>query len=99
MKNGIIFWGVTEKHDGDFYSLSCRQSYRTEKKLRKHYDICKNHDYCYVEMPNDGSKVLKYANGEKSFKYLSVIYSDLECVLKKIHSCQNDPKKSYTEKK
>ena len=50
-------------------------------------------------MPNDGSKVLKYANGEKSFKYLSVIYSDLECVLKKIHSCQNDPKKSYTEKK
>ena len=24
---------------------------------------------------------------------------DLECLLEKIHSCQNNPEKSYTEKK
>ena len=28
-----------------------------------------------------------------------VIYADLECVLKKIHSFQNDPEKTYTRKK
>ena len=28
-----------------------------------------------------------------------VIYADLECVLKKIHSFQNDPEKPYTIKK
>ena len=27
-----------------------------------------------------------------------MIYSDLECILPKIHSCQNDPKKYYTKK-
>ena len=28
-----------------------------------------------------------------------MIYTDLECLLEKSHSCQNNPKKSYTEKK
>ena len=28
-----------------------------------------------------------------------VIYADLECVLKKIHSFQSDPEKTYTRKK
>ena len=28
-----------------------------------------------------------------------MIYSNFEYILSKIHSCQNDPKKSYTEKK
>ena len=27
-----------------------------------------------------------------------MIYADLECLLQKIHSCQNNPEKSYTEK-
>ena len=29
----------------------------------------------------------------------SMIYADLECSLEKMHSCQNNPEKSYTEKK
>ena len=28
-----------------------------------------------------------------------MIYADLECLLEKMHSCQNNPEKSYTEKK
>ena len=28
-----------------------------------------------------------------------MIYSDLDYLLKKVHSCQNDPQKSSTEKK
>ena len=28
-----------------------------------------------------------------------VIYADLKCLLEKMHSCQNNPEKSYTEKK
>ena len=27
-----------------------------------------------------------------------MIYADLECLLEKMHSCQNGPEKSYTEK-
>ena len=28
-----------------------------------------------------------------------IIYADLECLLEKMHSCQNNLEKSYTEKK
>ena len=28
-----------------------------------------------------------------------MIYADSECLLEKMHSCQNNPGKSYTEKK
>ena len=28
-----------------------------------------------------------------------IIYADLECLLKKINTCPNNPDKSYTEKK
>ena len=44
-------------------------------------------------------KILKYNYGEKSIRVLFIIYADLECLLEKMHSCQNNPEKSYTEKK
>ena len=50
-------------------------------------------------MPNEDNKILKYNHGEKSLKAPFIIYSDFECFLEKMHSCQNNPKKSYTEKK
>ena len=28
-----------------------------------------------------------------------MVYADLECLLEKIHSCQNNPEKSFAEKK
>ena len=50
-------------------------------------------------MPKWVEKILKYNPGEKSLKVPFAIYLDVECLLKKEHSCQNNPKKSYTEKK
>ena len=44
-------------------------------------------------------KILKYNSGEKSIKIPHSIYADLECLIKKIDTCQNDKEKSYTEKK
>ena len=51
--------GITSKHDGDFYCLHCFHSYSTKNKLKKHYNVCKNHDYCYLEMPEEDNKILK----------------------------------------
>ena len=50
-------------------------------------------------MPNEDNKILKYNHGEKSLKAPFMIYADLECLLEKTHSCQNNPEKSYTGKK
>ena len=50
-------------------------------------------------MPNEENKILKSNHGEKSLKAPFIIYyADLECLLEKLHSCQNDFEKSYTEK-
>ena len=50
-------------------------------------------------MPRWSEKILKYNPGEKSLKAPFSIYLDLECILKEVQSCQNNPEKSYTEKK
>ena len=50
-------------------------------------------------MPNEYNKILKYNHGEKSLKAPAIISADLGCFLEKMHSCQDNPDKSYTEKK
>ena len=50
-------------------------------------------------MPNKDNKILEYNHGEKSLKVGAIIYADLECLLEKMYSCQNNPKKFYTERK
>ena len=90
--------GITSNHCGDFYSLNCFHSYRTKNKLEAHKKICENHDYCHVEMPIKGNNTIKYNHGEKSMKLTFVIYADLECLLEKMSTCQNNPNKSSTTK-
>ena len=50
-------------------------------------------------MPDEDNEILKYNPGEKSLKVPVIIYADLECLLEKIDTCQNNPEESYTEKK
>ena len=50
-------------------------------------------------MPNEDNKILKYARVGTSLKIPFMFYADLECLLEKMRSCQNNPEKSYTEKK
>ena len=40
--------------------------------------MCKNHDCCYIEMPKEDSKMLKYKHGKKSMTIPFMIYTDLE---------------------
>ena len=45
------------------FTLNCFQSYTTENKLKNHKRVCENHEYCYVEMPEENNKILKYNQG------------------------------------
>ena len=69
-----------------------------ENKLKKHKKVCENHDYCYVEMPEENNKILKYNQGQKSMRVPFIIYADLECLLEKMNTCHNNPEKSSTTK-
>ena len=50
-------------------------------------------------MPSWAEKTLKYNPGEKTLKASFAIHLDLKCILKKVQSSQNNPEKSYAEKK
>ena len=49
-------------------------------------------------MPESVDKILKYNPGEKSLKAPFSIYLDLECLLQKIQSSQNNPKNLTQQK-
>ena len=44
-------------------------------------------------MPDEDNKILKYNPGQKSLKVPFISYADLECLLRKIKTCQNNPEK------
>ena len=52
-----LLTGITSTSNGDHYCLNCLHSFRTKDKLEEHGNVCKDLDYCCVEMPND--KILK----------------------------------------
>ena len=75
--------GISLNHVGDFCCLNCFHSCSAKNKLKKHERVCNDHDFCYVEMPNEDNKILKYNHGKKSLKVPAVIYADcyLSCYL------------------
>ena len=44
---------VTSNYNGDFCCLNCFHLNSTKNRLKKHDRVCNDHDYCYVEMPNE----------------------------------------------
>ena len=60
-----LLGGITSNHNRDFYPLNCFHSYSTKNKLKKHERVCNDHDYCYVGMPNEYNKLLKYTLSKK----------------------------------
>ena len=91
-----LLQGMSSNHDGDFYCLNCFNSYTTKNKLKEHEEIRNNHDSYHIQMPKQAEKI---QSRTKIIKGSITIYLDLECLLKKEQSCQNNPEKSYTEKK
>ena len=88
--------GITSNHKEDFYCLNCFCSYSTKNKLEDHKKICENHNYCHVEMLTKDNNTIKYNQGEKFIKLPFVVYADLECLLEKMSTCQNNPNESST---
>ena len=82
----------TSNHHRDFYCLNYFHSYSTK-------ELCNKNDFCRIEMPKWFEKIIKYNHGVKSLKPPFIICLDLECLLKKMQSCQNNVKNSNTDRK
>ena len=96
VKNSLsaLLRGIASTNNGDFYCLIFFHSFRTKNKVKKHQHVCKDHDYCYVKMPNKDNNILKCNNGENFMKAPCNIYADMESLLEKISTCHNNPNES-----
>ena len=48
-----LLQGNSSNHEGDFYCLNCFNSYTSKNKLKKHEEICNNHDSYRIEMSKE----------------------------------------------
>ena len=55
-----LLQGNSSSHRRDFYCLNCFNSYTTKNKLKKHEDICNNHNSCCIVMPGQVNTTIKY---------------------------------------
>ena len=55
-KLSALHRGIASNYVRGFYCQNCFYSFSTENKLKKRENVCKNHDYCYIEMPKEDKK-------------------------------------------
>ena len=65
--------GIISKHHAEFYCLNCLYSFTTEYVLKEHENVCKDHGYCHVKMPDKDNNILNYNPGKKCMKVPFVI--------------------------
>lgn len=53
-----LFRGITSNHNDDHYCMNCLNSSRTENKLKSLENVCENHGYCHIEMPEGDNNIL-----------------------------------------
>ena len=87
--SALLVGKLSNRH-GDFCCLNCINSYTTKNKLKEHEEISNNHNSCRIEMRKWFEKILKQAHGEKSLRVPFAIHLNLECLLKKEQSYQNN---------
>ena len=59
-KLSALLRGITSKHDDNFYCLNCLHSFRRKRKLKSHEKVCKNKDFCKIEMPSEKYNILEF---------------------------------------
>ena len=55
---------------------------KTFTQLKKHYNLCKNHDYRYVEMHKEDKTLLTYNTKEKYLKFHLFMLTHSPCLKK-----------------
>ena len=93
-----FMYSQTKHEHRKHFCMHCLQCFSSERVLSNHKDICiQVNGTQAIKMPNKDNNILKFNNFHKQQPVPFVIYADFESVLEKIHRCQQDGNKSYTE--
>ena len=91
----ILLREMKPRHIRDFYCFKCLHSFRTKTKFDFHKKVCQNKDYYGVGlMPSKDNKIFEFNPYQESDKTQSIIYANLELLIKKIGEYKNNFEKS-----
>ena len=94
--NKFMFRQTKHEHKKHF-CMCCLQCFSREDVLTKHINNCISiNGKQAINMPEKGDKVY-FKNHHKQLPVPFVIYADFEAITEKIHGCQPNNEKSYTE--
>ena len=77
----------------NYYYFGCFHSFRCESTLEKHTQLCKDHSFCKIKLPDDDNKMKKHKYFSKALRMNDIIYLDLESLLVNQGTCLNNPNK------
>ena len=93
-----FMYNQTKHEHRKHFCMHCLQCFSSDRVLSNHKDICiQVNGTQAIKMPNKDNNILKFNNFHKQQPVPFVIYADFEATTEKIHGCQQDGNKSYTE--
>ena len=93
-----FMYNQTKHEHRKHFCMHCLQCFSSDRVLSNHKDICiQVNGTQAIKMPTKDNNILKFNNFHKQQPVPFVIYADFEAITEKIHGCQQEGKKSYTE--
>jgi len=85
------------KHEGKkFLCRMCLSCFYSEGKLIDHETYCVAHKSAKIIIPKFFDNIIQFKNYIHSLKIPFVTYTDFECMLQNIHTCQPSYETAYT---
>ena len=89
--------GIARKMLG-FSLLKMSLFIQSKKELQLHKKICVNNIFCLVVMPSEDRKILDFNQYWKFDETSSIIFADLESLIKEVDSCKRIPNDNLQKK-
>ena len=93
-----FMYNQTKHKERKHFCMYCLQCFSSERVLTDHKENCiQVNGTQAIKMPTKNDNILKFNNFHKQLAVPFVIYADFEAITEKIHGCQLNNDKSYTE--
>ena len=93
-----FMYNQTKHKERKHFCMHCLQCFSSERVLTDHKENCiQVNGTQAIKMPTKDDNILKFNNFHKQLPVPFVIYADFEAITEKIHGCQPNNDKAYTE--
>ena len=93
-----FMYNQTKHKERKHFCMHCLQCFTSERVLTDHKENCiQVNGTQAIKMPTKNENILKFNNFHKQLAVPFVIYADFEAITEKIHGCQPNNNKSFTE--